>query len=574
MAWDDRGPTAVGASSARGPAAPDGGATDALPRPRESSESAPRPDVVGRAALLQDAAYALVAIAMAVGALVSVLRAAAAGSVETTRLFNTNDDAFYYFTIAARWAAGEGSTFDGLQATNGYQPAWFWIVAAVFRATGGGAAAVVTVVALTAVLWLAAVLVMRALARELDAGWAGVVGAAAVAVVTYRTWFAGMEFALAGVAALTIVWLLVRAWRADRAGPTPRAAWTVGAVGAVAVLARLDLAALVAVVTVAVLVNGRRLAPAVRVAAPAGAVLAVYGAVNALLFATPVPTSGLAKQLGGGTPLVDALTEYATTTLGGPVRYLGVLVVAGVAVALVLAGRLPARGASAVRRVLLLLVAGQAIQLGYYAAASSWSLETWYYVLSVPIVFLVVLVVVRALPVPASARRTAGVAAVVLALLVVTERSVEMAAATVLPDQRVEPIAATVATARWANTSLPPDARLAMGDWAGAFGFAVDRDVLQTEGLVSSPEYLDALASGEGARYLADSGVGYVVKIGTRGLLEDEEGCSSYAEPVYGDGPVLRMRVCDADLVHVEPGPPSQGDVRVWRVTPGTFDDR
>lgn len=223
------------------------------------------------------------------------------------------------------------------------------------------------------------------------------------------------------------------------------------------------------------------------------------------------------------------------------------------------------------RRALLLLVAAQAIQLGYYAAASSWSLETWYYVLTVPIVFLAVLVVVRALPVWASARRAAGVAAVVLALLVVTERSVEMAAATVRPDQRVEPIAATVAAARWVNVTLPPDARLAMGDWAGAFGFAIDRHVVQTEGLVSSPEYLDALARGEGARYLADSGVGYVVKIGTRGLLADDGGCAVYGEPVYGDGPVLEMRVCDVDLVHVEPGPPLQGDVRVWRVTPGTF---
>ena len=39
----------------------------------------------------------------------------------------TFDDAFYYFGIARNIVAGHGSTFDGINATNGYHPLWMGI---------------------------------------------------------------------------------------------------------------------------------------------------------------------------------------------------------------------------------------------------------------------------------------------------------------------------------------------------------------------------------------------------------------------------------------------------------------
>src|SRR2546427_260168 len=34
------------------------------------------------------------------------------------------DDAFYYFEVARRLGSGQGSTFDGINPTNGYHPLW------------------------------------------------------------------------------------------------------------------------------------------------------------------------------------------------------------------------------------------------------------------------------------------------------------------------------------------------------------------------------------------------------------------------------------------------------------------
>jgi hypothetical protein len=42
------------------------------------------------------------------------------------------DDAYYYFGVARNLAAGAGSTFDGLNPTNGYHPLWCWLLLPVF----------------------------------------------------------------------------------------------------------------------------------------------------------------------------------------------------------------------------------------------------------------------------------------------------------------------------------------------------------------------------------------------------------------------------------------------------------
>lgn len=39
-----------------------------------------------------------------------------------------HDDAYYYFRIAENIARGNGSTFDGINTTNGYQPLWCWLL--------------------------------------------------------------------------------------------------------------------------------------------------------------------------------------------------------------------------------------------------------------------------------------------------------------------------------------------------------------------------------------------------------------------------------------------------------------
>ncbi|MCK7520356.1 MAG: hypothetical protein MZV64_23070 [Ignavibacteriales bacterium] len=42
------------------------------------------------------------------------------------------DDAYYYFKVAQNISEGHGSTFDGINPTNGYHPLWLWINIPIF----------------------------------------------------------------------------------------------------------------------------------------------------------------------------------------------------------------------------------------------------------------------------------------------------------------------------------------------------------------------------------------------------------------------------------------------------------
>ena len=46
------------------------------------------------------------------------------------------DDAFYYFEVARNIALGAGSTFDGLNPTNGYHPLWMVVLIGIFSLVG------------------------------------------------------------------------------------------------------------------------------------------------------------------------------------------------------------------------------------------------------------------------------------------------------------------------------------------------------------------------------------------------------------------------------------------------------
>jgi hypothetical protein len=42
------------------------------------------------------------------------------------------DDAYYYFKVAQNISEGRGSTFDGINRTNGYHPLWLWVNIPIF----------------------------------------------------------------------------------------------------------------------------------------------------------------------------------------------------------------------------------------------------------------------------------------------------------------------------------------------------------------------------------------------------------------------------------------------------------
>src|SRR5262245_58636191 len=69
-------------------------------------------------------------LVIVVGA-ISLYGASADGQNFSRRWF-TRDDAYYYFKVAQNISEGHGSTFDGIDVTNGYHPLWMLVCIPIF----------------------------------------------------------------------------------------------------------------------------------------------------------------------------------------------------------------------------------------------------------------------------------------------------------------------------------------------------------------------------------------------------------------------------------------------------------
>jgi len=128
---------------------------------------------VNRISPLEWVAICLVALViLSVGAL-------AVAGPEERLAFLLYDDAYYYLGVAGHLAAGAGSTFDGLNPTNGYHPLWCGLLVLVMSVTHDPG----TAVRLAAGLWF-----LLAAAAPLSLWWAlrrrgGAAGAVPAAVL-------------------------------------------------------------------------------------------------------------------------------------------------------------------------------------------------------------------------------------------------------------------------------------------------------------------------------------------------------------------------------------------------------
>ncbi|MGZ4716132.1 MAG: hypothetical protein ACXWCB_05465, partial [Acidimicrobiales bacterium] len=83
----------------------------------------------------------------------------------------TFDDAFYYFGIARNVAHGHGSTFDGIDPTNGYHPLWMLVAVPFFWAGLDGTMAVRVLLALQVLCYGGALVLVALTAGRSIGGW-------------------------------------------------------------------------------------------------------------------------------------------------------------------------------------------------------------------------------------------------------------------------------------------------------------------------------------------------------------------------------------------------------------------
>jgi hypothetical protein len=447
----------------------------------------------------------------------------------------TFDDAFYYFGIARNLAEGHGSTWDGLQHTNGYHPLWMLVCVPPFLAGLDGMAAARVLVGVQLLLWATAMVLVARRAGALIGDLPGVRDPmarrwAVFGVVTAFVLVAGNPFVVrtfvngleSGVVVLVGALILDRAldgdgrWLAD--GVEPRRRLIMGMLLVAAFLARTDAVLLAGCLGVWCLAEAR--GPLARVLgrlaelfAPVTVITAVFLAVNLAVFDTAVQISGVVKR--------------AELTLP---RVVGMALVVALALLLGAAGwrrshRDPARLAPTRFPRVAALGARTAwygafgvLLVGYYSflQVQQW---LWYYA---PLVLWLLLLAtlgvadfVEAAVAEAPAGRSPTRAlAPVLAILVVPLLAAFawMARAFADPDLRSIQLANRDA-GEWIDAELPDDAVLASWD-AGVVGYFADRPTVNLDGVVASMAFVEARDDGRLGGFLDGLGVGWLVNHG------------------------------------------------------------
>jgi hypothetical protein len=168
--------------------------------------------------------------------LASVCVIAASGSFRDTLLHFIPDDAFYYFELARRISLGQGSTFDGVNRTNGYHPLWLLILLTIARVMNLSRETVARVAMVLGVVMLGgAVFILRAVAGRLAPSNRWLALLLPASALSFATIY-GMESSLAALMLSVLLWQIAR----SEASPGVRSGFVIGLIAGGLVLSRLD----------------------------------------------------------------------------------------------------------------------------------------------------------------------------------------------------------------------------------------------------------------------------------------------------------------------------------------------
>lgn len=447
----------------------------------------------------------------------------------------TFDDAWYYGEIGQNLAHGHGSTFDTINATNGYHPAWQAVSVLPRLVDLDGISAMRAQLAIALGCWIGAVvLVVRRIRRPSPVLAAAVVLFAANPFVL-RCVGSGLE---SGLVVLVGALLLASATDLDLEHPDPTGRRRFGALLALAFLARTDAALLTLICTAWVLPDVRRMGVhgvrrLVQVVAAPAITAVVYMAANLVAF-------GRLMQISGDIKRVD-LT---------PALVVAVLVVAAVAglVGRQLRGLGPSERFG--RLTAFLATTGWYVPfciglVGYYTllSAQQW---LWYFA---PLVLYALALLGHGgadLLDGAAAEGRSSLRAVQAILLLPL-----LGGFLFLTPQFLDPHLRSIQEANrdaghWISANLPEDAVVASWD-AGVLGAFTDQPVVNLDGVVNSGEFAAAMAAGRGGAFLRAEGVTHI---------------ANHGDVIDGDDPLARQLVdeifgpgtgADMAIVHTQP---------------------
>jgi hypothetical protein len=460
------------------------------------------------------------------------------------------DDFFYYLVIARNLAFHGASTFNGLQATNGYHPLWLLTIAFLYRLFGTHFA---FFVALLVLIWLLVCGSYRALlAAQLSLGIAPIPGlACALFSVTFMAVLArtGMEVGLA-------LFFLCLFWERMAARPlevqTSAEALVSGLLASALVLSRIDASLIVVLYGGLTLIKpfGVRRSRVLKTMLWFGAGLvpiAIYVAINQLEFGTILPISGIAKNLKSTWfPSASAVRAF------GLLRGINILFTwpSFVLCALFLVHLLsrPKGADSAVqpggRRLQLCVVLHPIIFYSVLSFSSDWPMFwIWYLYPLVPVCALVgPTLIARWVPISRGAMLWLAAAVTCGSLMVILDR-VEPHKLAMFSLQR------DIGLREFA---MAHPGRYGIGDVAGLAGYLMPPPVLQLEGLVADKPFLERIRHQQPLLQALDElGVDYYVTFRARRSAD----CWDVREPDEAGphSPVMRAHLCIQPVADIGP---------------------
>lgn len=445
----------------------------------------------------------------------------------------TFDDSYYYAEIARNLAHGGGSTFDGINLTNGYHPLWLGLSIPVFLVGLDGVAAIRALLVLQLAMWVGTLWVVAGIAgrrlggapRPVVAVVGGVLALTGGNPFVLKMVVNGLESAPAVLIAVLLLARVDRRYGRVLDG-TARTRLINGGLLGLAFLARTDAALLIVCVAAWAVVEARGVAGG-----------RAHGATKALAELLVIPSLTVFAYASINLAWFGHLSQVSGDVKRVPLapgRALLLVLVGAAAVGLMARlGRPPDperaprfwRVAGFTRHTAwypaFLVLLG-----GYYLILSS-QVWLWYFA-PVGLYACVLLTLVAAdladgarleTPEKAPHRAVLPIAAILavplLAALVVQGRS--------FADPHLRSIQeANREAGGWISTHVPPGTVL--GSWdAGVVGYFTDQPVMNLDGVVNSFAYLEASEAGTQGEFLRDRDLAYVVNHGPLVDGEDPE---------------------------------------------------
>lgn len=427
------------------------------------------------------------------------------------------DDGFYYFKIARNIASGKGSTFDGINPTNGYHPLWCFLCILVYKLLPGMYSGVRGIMTLGVVLWTTSMMLMWNCISSRGRIWAFLGGMLYLTqTVRTATYMSGMETGLL-VFSLLLLFFLTKKWNLLSADSTLSGDLIFGGLMTLIIFSRLDAVFLMPGVLIVLAVLCRKDGPSHLIrrcacvfALPA-LTLPIYMLINKHAFGTLMPISGMLKS---SFPHIHSqqLVYVQLFRTGMAAGFIALVATVWIIV-LTVSGRLQKKAGERDVAILFVLNTYVVLHLLYTLLYTRWGVFSWYTYPYVPVAILDMVVLGSWMlgyglhPSWKSRLLLAMTACVTVAGLLLSIRYFYKAVTDRLPMSWTD---YSYSAALWVRANTHPDAVLAWTD-TGVFGYFADRRVVNLDGLVNSLEYQEYIADSRLHDFLEKSGVDYYV---------------------------------------------------------------